>query len=218
MACWLALLWLGCQGCTTFETKEAPAGASVRDSGVMPVGKSIRVLRVENHTLDPKYDSLALYLQLKAAEMLENSGRYQVVNEDAMRMAADKLGLKGLQTEAVDSELKVEILAVKEGTGGSFSAGIFSVQGRSARVRVAATVRILASNAVRAFAGEAKTSKGAWGVIAKVDREAMLKGAGFWELDKDMLGIAAAAALKQALAGSLTPPDATESPLSKARP
>lgn len=218
MSPWLALLWLGCQGCTTFETKQAPTGAPGQDSGAGLAGKSIRIVRVENRTPDQKYDSLALYVQLKAAEMLENSGRYQVVNEEAMRMAAAKLGLKGLQTEAVDSELKVEILTVKEGTGGSFSAGLISVQGRSARVRVAATVKDLTSNAVQALSGEAKTSKGAWGVIAKVDREAMLKGQGFWELDKDMLGIAAAGALKQALAGLLAPPGAAESPASKARP
>lgn len=198
-----AFLLTGLTGCSTYEAKAThPEEEKPVNSGVAAPradAKRIRVLRVENRTSNPKYDALALYVQLEASRVLERSGRYSVVNSEEMTRAAAKLGLKGAPEAGVDSELRVELLEVKETSGGTLSLGIISAQGRGARVRVGATIRDLAGGPGTTTTGESHCSKGAWGVLAKVDRERMLEGAGYWELDKDMLGIAAAGALGKAL-------------------
>ena len=196
-------------GCSTYEAKathpEEEKAVKAAATAPRPDAKRIRVLRVENRTSNPKYDALALYVQLEAARVLEKSGRYSVVNSEEMARAAAKLGLKVVPDAAVESELKVELLEVKETSGGTLSLGIISAQGRGARVRVGATITDLAGGPATTTTGESHCSKGAWGVLATVDRERMLEGAGYWELDKDMLGIAAAGALKKALDGVAGP-------------
>jgi hypothetical protein len=95
----------------------------------------------------------------------------------------------------VDATLDVKVLSLKESKGATIKVGLVSRQSKKATAVVEATLRLANGRIVSAKAKGTNT-KGAVGVVAMVNRKAMSKTGGVWELDGSMAGGACTKALE----------------------
>jgi hypothetical protein len=188
----LALFLGGCGG----TREEAVEFQATRQGPVAAETVPVRIAKVSNVSGQPEYDQLGLYLHLKAAQILEASGRYQVSEDETLSQAESLLG--EFLREEPKIAVEIELVEVKESSGGTVKIGFFSSQSKKAEVKVRWRVVDLATGKTRLLEGRGESAKGAWGVIAQVDRQSMLKGEGYWEMDSSALGLAAAKALDEA--------------------
>lgn len=157
---------------------------------------AVRILRVVNRSGDDKYDALCHYLHIKTAQILNDSGRYTVVTDDLLQSMPQVTETATIEPEA---EVTVEIQRVHEYHGGTIKFAIFSTQRKRTEVELRVHMIKLHDKTIVDRISTGSSTKGAWGVIASVDRKAMLQGKGFWELDNSMLGIASYKALKEVI-------------------
>lgn len=174
------------------QTVLPPASTATSDARI-----AVRIVAVENLTGRPEMDDLRHYLHLKTAQLLENSGRYAVLADDLL--AAADLPFVRRDAAAATMELRVEITRAEEQAGPTLALAVFSSQQQKAVMHVRVLWTDLATGEVKETAGRGLNSKGAWGAVAKVNRESLLRGTGFWEFDRSLLGGAAAAALREAM-------------------
>lgn len=178
-------------------TREEAVGFSASRQGPFQANTiPVNVAKVSNLSGNPDYDALGLYLHLKAAQILEASGTYSVIDNETLSEAESILG--SLLREDPQLAVEIELLEVKESAGGTVKLALFSTQSKSAEVAVRWRVIDLKNGKTRLLEGRGSSSKGAWGVIAQVDRQSMLDGQGYWEMDSSALGLAAAKALDTA--------------------
>ncbi len=190
------LLGGGCGGVQTASTGDLrPAAAPV---ATPPIARgAIAIAPVRNLTDDEAVDDLGHYLHLKAAEWLEEAG-YEVISDDLLA-DADLPFLADLlpATTADTPTLEIAVSAFAERAGATVSLGLFSKQSQHAEARVRVQWRGTAGPVIER---EGRNRKGAWGAIAKVNREALTQGEGFWAFDQSLAGGAAGEALRNALA------------------
>lgn len=190
----LAFLAGGCGGIS----KEAVPVAS--DNAVATertnAGPCVKIVVVRNATGNAKYDALCQYVHIKTAQVLQNSGKFRVFADDFL--ASDvPIQLDTAKMDTPDAELTVEIEKVREIPGATMKFAIFSAQ--SQQVQVALRMRYVAGGRVQAVSGQDSSSKGAWGVVAQVNRDSLVSKKGVWALDESMAGIAAQRALGKAV-------------------
>jgi hypothetical protein len=89
----------------------------------------------------------------------------------------------------------VEVLRLEEKLGATVKIGFVSSQKKHAAAKVRVTLRSLSGGKNLRSVKEGKSSKGAWGVITSVNREAMKGGQEEWKLDGSMIGVACADAV-----------------------
>jgi len=150
----------------------------------------IELLRVENVSGDDSFEFLGHYIELKLSDLLESTGRFDVLRGEA--------GARDWQCSSLqpDASIQVQILSVESEDSGTLKLGFVSKQKRSVRVNLR-TQYLRASGEVDTKESEGIGSKGAWGVIATVDRDRMLNGEAIWKIDQSMLGHACHQALIQ---------------------
>jgi hypothetical protein len=193
LLCLVAVATAGCVG-TSVPSGDKSASASHYD---LSAERSLVLIRpIANQTGDQTMDSLALYLHLKTAQILEDSGRYQVVSDELLREAEALLG--GFVVEEPEFVFEVVMLEVAEKMGGTVRIGPVSQQSMSAEVSLQLRRLSLADESLATARGKGGSTRGAWGVFLQVDRESMLRGEGFWQMDRSALGIAASEALEKA--------------------
>ena len=185
------LLLTGCGGVTS-DSVEIADNYTAHSEKIIPV----RIVLVENATGDTQYDVLRHFIHIKAAQILNGTGKYEVVADDVLASMPDVISG---EVVAEQYQLTVSIDKVKENSGGTVSFALFSAQGKNVEVTVSANLSSMEGEQTIRKTGYGKASKGAWGVLAKVDRDTMLENKGFWEVDNSMLGIAATKALDKAI-------------------
>jgi len=185
-------------GCGGISKEAVPvAGESATALERANAGPCVKIVGVRNATGNAKYDALCQYVHIKTAQVLQNSGKFRVFADDFL--ASDvPIQLDTAKMDKPDAELTVEIEKVREIPGATMKFAIFSAQ--SQQVQVALRIRYMAAGGrVQAVSGQDSSSKGAWGVVAEVNRDSLVSKKGVWALDESMAGIAAQRALAKAV-------------------
>jgi hypothetical protein len=195
----LALLVCGCGGMQLARPdEEIPAPPQAP-----PGGKVIPVVigKVTSSVDQPAdlTDAVCRYLLDQTATAIDQCGTFLLVDTCAPMglpsgsgIASPKAAEKIIAPEAA---FDVEVIRLEEVLGATVKVGVFSTQKKYAVAEVKVTFRSLTGGGNLESVKEGKSSKGAWGVIAAVDREAM-KGQEEWKLDGSMVGLACAEAVR----------------------
>lgn len=195
-ACAAAMLVCGCGGMQQ---------ARLDDRRPMPPpegyeGKTIPVLVGEvTASIDQPDDvreAVCRYLRDQTEAAISRHGMFVLVDTNAPTDLLSDFGFAPTQAagETVEpaAAFDVEVLRLEEVLGATVKVGVFSTQKKHALAKVKVTLRSLTGGGNLASVQEGTSSKGAWGVIASVDRDAM-KG---WEFDGSMAGLACAEAVR----------------------
>ena len=187
----VAALAAGCAGVVQHDAQD---GAARNTAGRVPSRGVIRIEAVENRTGRPECDDLAHFVHLKAAEVLDRVG-WAVVGDELVAQA-EFLGLAPTAArDRVEKTLRISLLQADEKAGATVAVAILSSQQQSAEISLRLEWRDEARGVQGALDSRGASSKGAWGVLAKVNREALLRREGYWAVDRSLLGRAAADAL-----------------------
>ncbi len=157
--------------------------------------KIARVASVTNSTGNAEYDPLKFYTQYKAAQVLEATGRYTVVNDGFLYEASTVL--PNLQRTLFDAFFTIDISRIRVRTGG-FSAGFVSRKSKTYTVSLEMQMSPAGGGRGKRAKGSGKASKVAKSFIATINEETFRKSRGVWILDESDLGQAVASALGQA--------------------
>lgn len=148
---------------------------------------------------DDLRDAVCRYLRDQTAAAISRYGMFVLVDTNAPTDLLADFGIpspqgadKIVEPEAV---FDVEILRLEEVLGATVKVGVISTQKKHAVAEVRVTLRSLTGGGNLTSVQEGTSSKGAWGVIASVDRDAM-KEREEWKLDGSMAGLACAAAVR----------------------
>jgi len=149
-------------------------------------------------------DSICRYLRDLASIEIARHEVFQLVEADiATSSLMSNFGFSGTHavpdTVQPQHALDVDIFHLQERDGATVKIGIFSSQKKHAVAEVKVTLRGLAGSRSLSAFGKGKSSKGAWGIIAMVDRDDMKGGRGVWEMDSSMIGAACVNALRNAV-------------------
>jgi hypothetical protein len=181
-------------------------GTSQDDAIDIPVAESsvgneinVKIEPIRNVTGKKAYDELCHYTHLKLAQILDSGGKYAVVSDELTSEVSGLEFLKDLPSINPTTIISVELLDVEESDGATIRIGFFTSQKRYASVKLRVKFIDLYTSKITTKTGTGKSAKGSWGVIAQVNRDKMLEGEGFWELDNSMLGIAITKALLEAV-------------------
>jgi hypothetical protein len=192
----LALLTAGCGGVTQRDVTAEVSPAIARMQAVRGL---VRIERVDNRTGRTECDDLAHYVHLKAAQLLEAQG-WTVVSDELLSQA-EFLGLASPAAENAGAVrvFAIELVRAEEKAGATVSVALLSSQAQTATVGVRVRSRDAQTGQDSFRDGTGASTKGAWGVLAKVNRDALMRREGFWQFDRSLLGGAATEALGQAL-------------------
>lgn len=191
-------------GCGSMTRTAVDTSGGVRCHYKTRAGRPVRV-EVGTITVSAKVDdqlkpAVERYLQHQATAALGQHDLFAVVGKDAV--PADLLGqfmqapaAAARPAAASDAVLHVEVTELKERKGATVRVGLLSQQSKNALVEV--RMRLALRNG-RNIETEAcgRAEKGAWGVVAMTDRQAMDRKGGVWELDGSMAGTACSQALQ----------------------
>lgn len=148
-------------------------------------------------------EAVCRYLRDVITAEVARHGAFILVDTNATSDLLSSFGIDAGQDkqEAVSPEatLDVKVLRLEEKLGATVKIGFVSSQKKHAIVELKATLRSLTGGQHLESTREGKSSKGAWGVITSVNREAMKGGQKEWELDGSMIGVACANALRAAV-------------------
>lgn len=197
-----ALLLGGC-GSMTRTAVDASGGGRChyRTSAVRPVRVEVGTIKVSAKVDEQIKPAVARYLQHQATAALGRHDLFAVTGRDAV--PADLLG-QFMQASAADAPaqpvagdavLHVEVTELKERKGATVRVGLLSQQSKCAIVQVRMRLALRNGRNVETVAG-GRAEKGAWGVVAMTDRQAMDRKGGVWELDGSMAGTACAQAMQ----------------------
>lgn len=143
--------------------------------------------------------AVARYLQHQATAALGQHDIFTVADREARPQ--DLLGQfmqapppDARPAAATDAVLHVEVTELKERKGATVRVGLLSQQSKNATAQVRLRLVLRNGRNVEAVTG-GRAEKGAWGVVAMTQRQAMDRKGGVWELDGSMAGTACSQAL-----------------------
>ncbi len=155
----------------------------------------VKIGSVSNLSGKTKYDDLCHYIHIKTAQLLTENFGVDVASDELLDDVAVTQDLD-LTSDAPVSIVDVDLVEINERSGGTVTIAIFSSQEKRALVKCNIRVRSINTGETRSSEGVGRSAKGAWGIVAKVDRKSMASQKGIWKLDNSMLGIACIRALK----------------------
>jgi len=184
-------------GCGGVSSDQEESSLNYQNAQTLQKDKTpVKILRVINKTGKEKYDSLCHYIHIKTAQTLGDTNRYAVVSDDLIQSVSQDFSTT---TDRPEIEIVVELENVLEYNGGTFKFAIFSTQQKRAEVLLNIKKVSVSNRSVTNLTGKGSSTKGAWGVLMSVDRDAMLRGKQIWKLDDSMVGIAAYRAIKEVI-------------------
>jgi hypothetical protein len=201
-ACLAGMLCLFVTGCGGVRHAAVNESCATNQPTCATTGERIPVMikPAINNSGNDEFNVLGQYLHLKLAQILQADGRFVVVDEEALKLQAELPNATAVNVEKPRLAFQAELLEIDERMGSTVNIAIFSAQRQKVRVKLRLTRTDLQNNEQTQAIGEDWSSKGAWGVVAEVNREAMRDKKGVWKLDDSMVGIAAQKALRAALA------------------
>ncbi len=194
---------LVCAGCGTMQHEKVDGGPSRRAHYRT---RSERPIRVKMGRVDTAPAELSRELKGAVGRYLVDQGQAALARHDLFEVVgagAEERDLLNqfMETEsasagsaAVDGELEIVVREVKERKGATVKVGLVSKQSMKAIVSVTASLRLVNGDVYSAKA-KGESTKGAFGVVAMVQRDAMKKKGGVWDLDGSGVGLAASRAV-----------------------
>lgn len=152
--------------------------------------------------LEPELqEAVSRYLLDVAAAELDRHGLFILVDSDQEPSLLADFGFADEDAEAKDSlkpqaALDIHVEKIDERLGTTVKVGFVSSQRKEAIADVRLTLRSLDGATDLTSTQQGRSSKGAWGVIATVNRDAMREGGDVWTLDGSMIGLACAEAVR----------------------
>jgi hypothetical protein len=152
--------------------------------------------------LDPQLrDAVARYMKDQATTALAQHDVFQVIDP---RSRTPDLLAQAMQTAAgpvsalaADADCWVHVRRVAERSGATVKVGPLSSQSKLAEANVEVEIKFRSGQRLYRAQHAGQSAKGAWGVVAQVDRNQMKNGSGVWELDGSMAGTACVLALQE---------------------
>ncbi len=194
----------GCGGMTTDRLNSAQdlAPAGIPEADRLPVIVGEVTARIDQP--EEKRDAVCRYLRDIVAAEIGRQGKFILVGKqtNADLLAEFGLGESASAKEylAPEAAFDIEILKLEEKLGATVKLGLASTQSKQALAQVKIMLRPLAGGTVLSRIQTGRSAKGAWGVIAAVDRDAMKAGHEEWQLDGSMIGLACADAVRGGMA------------------
>lgn len=144
-------------------------------------------------------EAVCRYLRDVTTAEATRHGVFILVNTNATTDLLSGFGIDADQDKqepiAPQAALDVEVTRLEEKLGATVKIGFVSSQKKHAIAQVKVTLRSLSGGENLVSTKKGKSSKGAWGIITSVNREAMKGGQEEWELDGSMIGVACADAV-----------------------
>jgi hypothetical protein len=145
-------------------------------------------------------ESVCRYLRDLTTSEVARHGAFILVNTNAAADLLSGFGIASTQDTqnvvAPTAAFDVEVTRLEEKLGATVKVGLVSSQKKHAIAEVRVTLRSLTGGGDLTSVKEGKSSKGAWGVITSVNREAMKGDKEEWKLDGSMIGVACADAVR----------------------
>jgi len=145
-------------------------------------------------------EAVCRYLRDQTAAAIAQHGAFVLMNTNAPTDLLSGFGIASTQATdkaiAPEAAFDVEVIRLEEKLGATVKVGFVSSQQKHAVAEVKVTLRRLTGGENLTSVQEGKSSKGAWGVITSVNREAMKGGQEEWKLDGSMIGVACADAVR----------------------
>ncbi len=194
-----------CAGCGTMQHERVDGGSSKREHYRM---RSNRPIRVTMGRVDASRAQLSAELRGAVGRYLVDQGQAALGRHDLFEVVGAKavesdLLSQFMETDApqtnsvdIDGELDIVVREVKERKGATVKVGFVSKQSKKAIVSVETTLRLRNGETYSAKA-KGESTKGAFGVVAMVQRDAMKQKGGVWDLDGSGIGLAASRALDE---------------------
>lgn len=193
----LPLLLAGCMGGVT-EPTNRPSKAPVHST--TPAANRIPVIIGTVTNLTPRKDiniqTVQRYLVDATVSAISDCGNLQYVADAADASDATSTNQP---PDATPWKIDVEILQLEEKAGATFKIGVLSSQSQQAVAKLRTVLRSGDNSRKFESTQTATSSKGSWGVISAVNRDALIKGEGVWKMDQTMLGNACREALEEAV-------------------
>jgi hypothetical protein len=202
--CALVLL-TGCGGVTrtTVDDQVASPASHYRTKHGRKIGVAVGPVTAEADLDALLRSAVARYMKDQAIVALAQHDIFQVVDTKsrtpdllAQAMRADAGPSESL---TADADCLVRVRKIAERSGATVKVGPFSSQSKMAEASVEVEIRLRNGQRVYRASHTGESSKGAWGVIARVDRGKMQAGSGVWELDGSMAGTACVQALRSCM-------------------
>lgn len=201
----MVVLALVCAGCGTMQHERVDGGATRRAHYRTRSGRAIRV---KMGRVDTSSAELSRELRGAVGRYLVDQGQAALARHDLFDVVGAKAEERDLlnqfmetdtaggATADVDGELEIVVHEVKERKGATVKVGFVSKQSKKAIVSVKAYLR-MANGEVYSAKAKGQSKKGAFGVVAMVQRDAMKKKGGVWDLDGSGVGLAASRAVEE---------------------
>lgn len=197
-----------CAGCGTMQHDRVDGVSSKRAHYRTKAGRPIRVRMGRVNTAPAKLSSdlrgaVGRYLVDQGQAALGRHDLFDVADsgareDDLLSQFMDSDASQASAAE-VDGELDIVVQEVKEKKGATVKVGFVSKQSKKAIVSVIATLRLRSGETYSAKA-KGESTKGAFGVVAMVQRDAMKRKGGVWDLDGSGIGLAASRAVADCVA------------------
>ena len=200
MAGILALFACGCGGMQ--QPRLAEQLSPARTPGAPAESMPVVVGTVTAHVEQPAdlQDAVCRYLRDQTAAAIARHDAFVLVQTNAPTDLLSGFGVvTASATESAVSPVAafdVEVLRIEEKLGATVKVGLASKQQKQAVCEVKIIMRSLTGDRNLESRQIGKAAKGAWGIIAAVDRDAMKGGAGAWDMDGSMIGLACADAVQ----------------------
>lgn len=197
------LLGALCAGCGTMQQDRVDGVAAGRKHYRM---RADRVIRVEMGRVDTAPAKLSSELGAAVGRYLVDQGVAALARHDLFEVVGAQSAESSLLDQFMeadssagtsvdkDGELQIVVEEVDERKGATVKVGLVSNQSKKAIVNVRVTLRLNNGEAYVAHA-KGESAKGAFGVVAMVQRDAMKKKGGVWDLDGSGVGLAASRAV-----------------------
>ncbi len=195
----LTLMTCGCGGMRQAQLRDDTG----RSTHTVPVHQRIPVT-VGNITASqdipgPLRDAVSRYLLTVTAAELDRHGVFILVDAEPEPGLLAEYGFADAQsgeTLTPQAALDVYIESLDEKLGATVKIAFVSSQQKHADVALRVVLRNIEGGIDLTSSQQGRSSKGAWGVIATVERDAMREGRGAWGLDGSMIGAACAEAVR----------------------
>jgi len=197
-----AVLSTGCGSMRQAKLPDHQPESTVSPPGGLGLPVVVGRITADIDQPDDVGDAVCRYLHDLAKAEIGRHSTFALVDTNATSDLLSGFGVQSPQDKQetiAAAALDVQVICLQEKLGATVKIGFVSSQKKHAIVELKATLRSLTGGQHLESTREGRSSKGAWGVITSVNREAMKGGQKEWELDGSMIGVACANALRAAV-------------------
>jgi hypothetical protein len=197
----LCIVLCGCGGMRQAQPRDPSVGHAVNAPDHQRIPVTLGKITASDEVPAHLRDAVRRYLADVAKAAVARHGIFISVDQTAEPSLLAGFGFDedaggDAQTLKPVAALDVHVERLEEQLGATVKVGLVSTQRKHATADVRVVLRSLDGGTDLASSQQGRSSKGAWGVIATVDRDTMREGGDVWEIDGSMIGMACAEAVQ----------------------